>query len=141
VTPGVTVLVVPSGSVETEGVVIVEPPTVGHGVAVTPGVVIGIIGLMPRFPSSVEPSGIAPLPVADPATEPGVDGIVPEAVPPAGEVPPQALDVADAPLIPLIPLIAPLDVDEPACMLLRPPPSKPEVEVELEPETLAPDMV
>jgi hypothetical protein len=112
-------------------------------VAVAPGVVIGVIGLMPRFPSSVEPSGIAPLPVADPATEPGVDGIVPEAVPPAGEVPPQALDVADAPLIPLIPLIAPLDVDEPACMLLRPPPSKPEVEVEVEvePETLVPDMV
>jgi hypothetical protein len=138
VTPGVTVLVLPSGSVETEGVVIVEPPTVGHGVAVAPGVVIGVIGLMPRFPSSVEPSGIAPLPVADPATEPGVDGIVPEAVPPAGEVPPQALDVVDAPLIPLI---APLDVDEPACMLLRPPPSKPAVEVEVEPETLAPVMV
>src|SRR4051812_43678069 len=44
VTPGVTVLVLPSGSVETEGVVMVEPPTLGHGVEVTPGVVIGIIG-------------------------------------------------------------------------------------------------
>jgi hypothetical protein len=120
--------------VEPEGDVIIELPTVGHGVEVMLGVVNGVIGLMPAFPSSVEPRGIVPLPVADPATEPGVDGVVPEVVPPNGEVPPQAPDVADAPLI------VPLDMDEFACMPLTPPPSKLVLELELDPETPAPVM-
>jgi hypothetical protein len=102
----------------------VEVPTFGHGDTemVGPGTVT--IGLMPAFPISVEPSGIVPLPVADPVTVPVVAGVVPDAVPPIGDVPPQAPDVADVP---------PLDVAEVACMLLTPPPSK--VDVELDPET------
>jgi hypothetical protein len=89
-------------------------------------------GLMPAFPSSVEPSGIAPLPVADPATMPGVEAIVPAAVPPAGDVPPQPPDVAEIPL-------ATVDVDELAC--IPPPPSKVVLEPEVDPETPAPDMI
>jgi hypothetical protein len=77
----------------------------------------GIIGLTPAPPSSVAPSGIAPLPVADPATVPGVDPVVPEAVPPDGEVP-QEPDVAD------VPFVTTLDVDELVCVPLTPPPSK-----------------
>jgi hypothetical protein len=126
--PGVTRVTVPFGCVEEEGVGVVVPPTLGHGVEVMLGVVIGVIGLMPAFPNSVEPSGIVPLPVADPATVPGVDGVVPETVPPDGEVPPQAPDVAA------------LDVDELACMPLTPPPSKLVLEFELNPEMPVPVM-
>jgi hypothetical protein len=129
VVPGEIMLVLPSA-----GVVIVDPPTVGHGVEVMLGGITGVIGLMPAFPSSVEPSGIVPLPVAEPAIVPGVGGSVPETVPPDGEVPPQAPDVAE---VPFIPFIAPLDVDELACMPLRPPPSK----LVPEPETLVPIML
>jgi hypothetical protein len=92
---------------------------------VTLGVVIGTIGLMPALPSSMDPSGTAPLPVADPATVPGVGGIAPEAVPPAGEVPPQEPDVAEVPF-----------VDELGCMPLTPPPSK--LVLELDPEMPVP---
>jgi hypothetical protein len=87
---------------------------------------------MPTFPSSVEPSGIVPLPVADPATVPGVEGVVPETVPPAGEVPPQAPDVAD------VPLARTVAVGELACMPLTPPPSKVVLELEVDPEMPVP---
>jgi hypothetical protein len=77
---------------------VIKPPPVpvaGHGVAEMLGPATGAKGLIPAFPSSVEPSGIVPLPVADPATVPGVDGVVPEAVPPVVEEPPHTPDVAD----------------------------------------------
>jgi hypothetical protein len=106
----------------------VEVPTHGDKEMLGPGTVT--IGLMPALPISVEPSGMVPLPVADPATVPGVVGTVPAAVPPAGDVPPQAPDVADVPL---------LVVDELPCMPLTPPPSK--VDGGLDPETPVPVMV
>lgn len=85
--PGVLIVVTPPESaigLEIPGVVV--DPTQGEmelSVGAAPGA--GSIGLMPALPSSVEPSGMVPMPSVDPAVVPEVNGFcVPDTVPPDG---------------------------------------------------------
>jgi hypothetical protein len=131
--PGVLVVApVPASAVGSEiAGVVVPDPTQGEG-GLSVGAGPGSIGLIPALPSSVEPSGMVPIPSVDPAVVPEVNGFcVPDTVLPDGTE-------LHGPDTPTFPPPSKVELDPAVPLALIPGVALPVTEVPLVPQSAVP---
>jgi hypothetical protein len=131
--PGVLVVApVPASAVGSEiAGVVVPDPTQGEG-GLSVGAGPGSIGLIPALPSSVEPSGMVPIPSVDPAVVPEANGFcVPDTVLPDGTE-------LHGPDTPTFPPPSKVELDPAVPLALIPGVALPVTEVPLVPQSAVP---